>query len=248
VWFGKPERCAAFNVVLAVLGTCALGDFIISITMVWNSVSCAEEETSLCSLFWLIISPFMKFLNGNKISLSLSHPVVGLQMLLGSETAKRMNWKTRHVLFIISGGIGVQKFSVICNGLKSLPISCLLNLSEKPSGKFRRQVSSSTPVSLLQINVRSYCDRYDYGTWGPWSDFVQLALRTPPSAPLHLQKRIGIPKEVTRSCGDIYVDCCQLCYLWHHNSRFRELLVWSQDSGKADKCSGLRSHRNACGC
>jgi hypothetical protein len=39
VWFGEPGRCAPFNVLLAVLGPCALGDFVLSIAKVCNSPS-----------------------------------------------------------------------------------------------------------------------------------------------------------------------------------------------------------------
>jgi hypothetical protein len=47
VWFGEPGRCAAFNVVLAVLGTCALGDFFISIIMVWEFCCAANESDAI---------------------------------------------------------------------------------------------------------------------------------------------------------------------------------------------------------
>jgi hypothetical protein len=57
VWFGEPGRCAAFNVVLAVLGTCALGDFFISFIMVWIFFFRAEVESDGNTLSRARISP-----------------------------------------------------------------------------------------------------------------------------------------------------------------------------------------------
>jgi hypothetical protein len=161
----------------------------------------------------------------------------GLQMFSASEAAKRVKWKLRCGPSISFGAIGMREPSSTCKRQKSAPISLSWNLRGKPSGKLRSLVSCHQSSLLLQVHVRTYCNGHDYGTWGPWSDNVKLALGALPSAYFHLKKWIRIPEEEERGCGNICVICCQYYKLMHHHSRLRGLLVWNKDSGHADEAA-----------
>jgi hypothetical protein len=59
VCFREPGRCAAFNVMLAVLGICALEDFFSS-ALLWNSCCGAEKESGKITCPWPCISPCLR--------------------------------------------------------------------------------------------------------------------------------------------------------------------------------------------
>jgi hypothetical protein len=241
VWFGEPGHCGTFTLLLAVLTTCALGDFVVTIIMVWNLL--------------LSDSSMIRLQAGTHVG--SSHLVSVLQMLVGSEAIKRVRWKRKCVTHTIvynacmlncafqrnlSASIKMQRMHVqsnVGNGCSNMALS----------GRWTSAVSVQ-PISFLEAELKciwmhpnkeplSGCEhlvlnlRRDHsalclnvhGAWGRGSDTWKLALRAQTSKSISVaQSRLTEAEESTRGCGDIGVDCCQLAYLLHHHSWRRGLL------------------------
>jgi hypothetical protein len=44
VWFGEMGRCGTYNLLLAILAPCAIGDFLVTLIMVWLSRSTQKVQ------------------------------------------------------------------------------------------------------------------------------------------------------------------------------------------------------------